>query len=228
MSDKSLSGHLRQQFDFLERSCKLYDEGYVDEAIRIAIALRVLFHSTKNQQSLIRQMGADNVELLSTCPKYKRPSPQPIQVGKNEFKQERPIFPGIVTIISSVGATAGTGWKYRAPLDSPRVKRWLRFGFWWQEVVCAFPGIKDITRAVIVTHVANKEGAHVDLKLSDEYRAMITSPNLANLVDENGKLVVKPLKDYHLPALRQIGHEVLKSPALVALCDEVDLTTDAK
>ncbi len=220
-SHRSLGEHLRQQLDFLERSCKLYDEGHVNEAVRIAVALRVLFHSTKNQASLIRQMGAENIELLSTCPKYKRPSPQPRQMGKNEFKQERSIFTGIVVVSTRLEATHSSEWKYAAPLDTRGIKRWLPFGAWWQELVFALPGeIKDITRAVIVSDVANKEGAHVDLNLPDEYEAMINSPNLANWVEEDGKSVVKPLQNYHLPALRQIGHEVLNTLALIELCEK--------
>ncbi len=218
---RSLSGHMRQQLDFLERSCRLFDEGHVNEAVRIAVVLRVLFHSTKTQTSLIRQMGTENIDLLSTCPKYNRPSPHPRQVGKNKFEAKRSIFPGIVAVGTQLGETDPSEWAYRAPLDTRRVKRWMRFGDWWQEVVFAFPGgMKDITRAVIVPIVANKEGAHVDLNLPDEYRVMITSPNLANLVEEGGRLVVKPLKDYHLPALRQIGYEVLNSSALIELCDK--------
>ena len=49
---------LRRQIKFLETSCQSYDQGEVEEAVRIAVALRVLFHDSQTSRSLLRHMGA--------------------------------------------------------------------------------------------------------------------------------------------------------------------------
>src|SRR5258708_9428366 len=58
--------HLTKQLGFLARSCKSYDEGHIDEGIRIATVIRVLVHDTKNCVSLLKHLGATNINLAST------------------------------------------------------------------------------------------------------------------------------------------------------------------
>jgi hypothetical protein len=68
--------HLARQLAFLAHSCQLYDQGARDEAIRIATIARVLFHHThhpktrsRGSRSLLHQLGATEIHLLSTCPR---------------------------------------------------------------------------------------------------------------------------------------------------------------
>jgi hypothetical protein len=61
----SFSEQLRGQLRFLELSSKAYDEGFSDEAIRIATSVRVLIHETKRQTPLIRHLNASNIRLAS-------------------------------------------------------------------------------------------------------------------------------------------------------------------
>jgi hypothetical protein len=43
----TLIDHLRRQLEYLRRSCELYDAGHLDEAVRLAMVIRVLIHDTK-------------------------------------------------------------------------------------------------------------------------------------------------------------------------------------
>ena len=59
---------LREQLGFLERSADAFDEGHREEALRIATALRVIFHNTPSSTSLLRHLNAVNVMVRSAAP----------------------------------------------------------------------------------------------------------------------------------------------------------------
>ena len=60
--------HLQKQLGFIERSCASFDAGFYDEAIRIAVSIRILLHDTKSSTSLLTLLGAKGITLRSTCP----------------------------------------------------------------------------------------------------------------------------------------------------------------
>lgn len=47
---------LEEQLKLLKNSAELYDKGRVEEALNIAIRLRVLFYDTANSTSLIKYL----------------------------------------------------------------------------------------------------------------------------------------------------------------------------
>jgi hypothetical protein len=57
---------LKKQLGFLRRSCQLYDEGEVDEAIRIAVPIRTIIHDTRNSTSLLTHLNAKGIKLWSS------------------------------------------------------------------------------------------------------------------------------------------------------------------
>lgn len=64
--DAKLLEHFKKQIKFLKNSCKLYDDGDLDEAIRIATILRVLMYDTGSSTSLLKQMGIkDSYKILT-------------------------------------------------------------------------------------------------------------------------------------------------------------------
>lgn len=71
---------LTRQFEFLTHSCDLYDQGFHDEAIRIATIARVLFHHTYDQVrnrgsiALLRHLGTPNPKLLSRVSSTQAPA----------------------------------------------------------------------------------------------------------------------------------------------------------
>ena len=48
-----LNSHLKEQIQFLLKSCQSYDEGFFSEAKRLAVVIRVLLHDTKDSYSLL-------------------------------------------------------------------------------------------------------------------------------------------------------------------------------
>src|SRR5689334_19735845 len=68
-----LRKQLRRQLGFLRASCEDYDRGDQDEAIRIAVCIRVLLHDPKTNRpgrrqsrSILDQLSAKRIRLLST------------------------------------------------------------------------------------------------------------------------------------------------------------------
>src|SRR3954468_11516973 len=59
--------HLGKQLGFLERSCKSFDDGHADEAVRMATVVRILLHDTRRQTSLLKHLGIkEGVRLVTT------------------------------------------------------------------------------------------------------------------------------------------------------------------
>jgi hypothetical protein len=213
--------HLARQLTFLAHSCQLYDQGARDEAIRIATVARVLFHhthhpktSSRGSRSLLHQLGATDMHLLSTCP-------------RNPGGGWLPGFELNLAVITisppqgdlNRGPTVEMTPKLGNHVD-PEDARLLPFADWWDgEIVCDFiSGGQPVrlSRKDIVCIAANQDGgAHVDPQLDREYQALergaeliITDPREPNPI---------PLRNAHLATLRQIGYEILNSPELTAL-----------
>lgn len=66
MVNPSLVAQLKYQLNFLKTSCTLYDECVTDEAIRIAVIIRVLLRQGIKIDSLLMLMGVYNdIKLIS-------------------------------------------------------------------------------------------------------------------------------------------------------------------
>jgi hypothetical protein len=185
------------QKGFLERSCRLYDSGLHDEAIRIATVIRVLLHDTNASTSLAKHLGGrDKVRLLSTCPDY-------------PYLNDLAFFDG-VSVISLDGVKPG--------LENAGFCGFLPIDDWWNQVILiSGPGIHHSRRAIIL-ETANKDGgAHVDKEISSDHahlRRGICSFHRGEIAlhDET-----RQVRNHHFMCLRQFGYELLNSPELWAL-----------
>lgn len=179
-----------RQLNFLRRSCDAFDAGYTDEAIRIAVSLRVLFHHTAKSTSLITHLGAHPLKLLSTV-------------------RQKSLDPGVVvydglTRFTAAGPIAKLGIGVQAE-EVP-------FEQWWKQVVYVPREGVHVTRRSLVLTAANKDGgAHVDASLTPEYEALLS------MWIRQASDVERPIEGIHLVGLRQIGYEVLHSPQILAL-----------
>ncbi|SHJ92052.1 hypothetical protein SAMN04487911_1589 [Arenibacter nanhaiticus] len=63
---EDLEDHLKEQIEFLNTSCDLFDDGKFAEAKRIATIIRVLFHDTRHSKSLLGQLGRKSDSFYST------------------------------------------------------------------------------------------------------------------------------------------------------------------
>jgi len=192
---------LSKQLGFLTRSCASFDEGHFDEAIRIAVVLRVLFHETPKSISLLSRLDARDIRLLSTTLDFSRFPPGGMLLfnGMGDFSND-PVRP------------------YQPKLGDSRFCRQVPAIVWWAEIVFAMEDNIKVARRDVVLEAANKHGgAHVDAKLTPTYELLIESHGLGSFVSEDGTLV--PISGHHYVALRQMGYEVLNSPEVLNIVE---------
>ena len=193
------NAHLFRQLGFLWRSCAAYDQGYVDEAVRIATVIRVLIHDTPQSTSLLKNLNALHILLSSTV------------VTDPHIK---PVF---MTSMGRLRAT-GTETTRTANTDPTALKIQIAVAEWWNQVVYIY-GSVHATRKQLVLGAANKDGgAHVDSGLTKEYEALLMTGQrgwfyYSPTSDDH----FEPVKNEHLLYIRQMGFELLNSPELLAL-----------
>lgn len=199
--------HLRRQLDFLERSCAAFDRGCEDEAVRVAVSIRVLIHETGNSTSLLAHLGRRDIQLLSTCLDIVAKSQDPW------LKGTRRMFNGMGQYVP------GQAPPYQPKLGNSYSHYFLPVDSWWKQPVFILDPDTRVTRKDVVLTAADKDGgAHVDNKLTPDYERLLASGDLGYLVtrDENEETHT-PITGHHYVALRQMGHELLNSPELLAL-----------
>ena len=187
---------MREQLRFLQRSCAAFDSGAEDEALRIATALRVIFHNTPKSTSLIAHLGLSDVKMLSSSRGHG---------DYHDYLSFRIDFSSPEPVKTS-------------PILGAQFRE-LPLSTWWAtESVFVHDGEK-FSRKMIVLSAANKDGgAHVDSKLSAEYEALAKDGAVGSFVYQTqGQKVEAPIQDAHLVSLRQLGYELLHSSELVKL-----------
>jgi hypothetical protein len=94
----------------------------------------------------------------------------------------------------------------------------LKVHHWLNQLIFVFSKGSKLTREQLFERAANQDGAvHVDPKLDQDYEQLqrVGGLNFSFSWSSEGPPMV--VKDVHLPALRQMSHELLTSPELRAL-----------
>lgn len=184
--------HLRRQLGYIQKSCEAYDAGDDAEALRVATALRILIHQTMNSDSLLSQMGINNIiRLLSTI--------KPVSATEG--------------VADGVSVLSPRGNRLVHPsLGSSGHSEFLAVDDWWNQAVFSREN-KTITRKDMVLLGANKDGgAHVDKRIGGKGKMLREGGFWVDGVIR-GKAI--DMGDFHLVGLRQFGYEILNSPDLV-------------
>lgn len=193
-SNKDLEAHLSEHLQFLQASADAYDAGFEGEAKRIAVSIRVLVHDTGRSHSLLGQLGRKNQSFVDSA---------------------FPLVPGNKSTHSGLVVTSmviGSGAKYVAFLDdSPHGEfKSSDFDSWWNAAVFVDSAGRTLSRRDLVLTVANQDGgAHVDASLNATYADLSRNNSLGWMYSDGTRS--EPLGGPERAALRQIGHEVLKT-----------------
>lgn len=192
LTKQQLEEHLAEQIAFLKASADSFDNGFLGEAKRMAVSLRVLLHQTPKSHSLLGQLGIRQ---------------QPFVDSSYDYDPENLVAThGLISLQFSENEI-----RYSAPLDgrTPMNQR-LIFSKWWEKIVLAEPKGRSITRRQLVLSACNQDGgAHVDPELDQTYHDLKQNNLLGWMV--NDKLGEHALKGAEAYSLRQIAHEVLKT-----------------
>ena len=185
--------HLRRQIGFLERSCAAYNSGHQEEALRIAVSLRVLFHDTQKSVSLLTHIGVKgSVHVLST-----------FEPGYREDAKS-----GLISVFTPMWLE-NTGER-TAPLGDVMRRDLIPAAEWWSEVIMCMK--EKLSRADIILAAANQDGgSHVDAVLGKKAMEIIEGLGTFTSVSQ-GRVTRRVLDNHHFPLLRQFAYEVLSSP----------------
>jgi len=203
---------LDRQLRFIYRSCRSFDAGFHDEAIRIAQCIRVIMHDTKRQKSVLAYLGAKNILLTSTCFDIMSTLSD---LNPLTFGSRTRMFNGMG--LFSMGQN---GSQYSPKLGNGMFCYDLPVEKWWAQIVFILDPHTSVSRKDVVLVAADKDGgAHVDSELTPYYERLMEGGDLGYFADEHGSEI--PISGHHYVALRQMGHELLNSSALITLCGEV-------
>ena len=194
--------HLKTHLDFLGRSCIAYDQGHLEEALRMAVSLRVVFHDTQSSTSLLSHLEAkERIRLNSTF------------VSQRSMEKD---FPGVQwhTVLPVMLTSGGV----KAPTDTWEVRSVLAAENWWNEGVW-LEGPIALSRRDIVLSAANQDGgAHVDKNPSAKTKMMKAGPRIT--VKVNGRPLDTGMVNHHYPLIRQMAFEVTTSQEMQELARE--------
>ena len=195
-SKKELLGHMENQISFLKSSEQSYDKGFEEEAIRMAVTIRILMHDTPKSKSLLNQLGKKNILFYDTA---------------HDFDPNN-LF--VVHIGLAMIRVSSRGGEYHAGLDDippERLNRKIPFNEWWNKIVISDKERSKFTRKDLVLFVANQDGgAHIDPSLDDKYAKLSRFDSLAWKQVKGG--VESPLKNRpELVCIRQMTYEILKT-----------------
>lgn len=195
-SNDDLIDRLKEQLGFLKESCKAYDNGSENEAKRIALSLRILLHDTKNSESLLKQLAIkDTIMFLDTALDYNENNlvqsscltyMRAFSNGKNPSAKVIPLLGEYICFHTQ--------------------SNYKNFSDWWNSVVID-DRIQKFTRKDLILSTANTDGgSHVDPELPKDYHNLTRNNSMGCILYIRG--VKKPINDFCLASIRQIGFEI--------------------
>ncbi len=199
-SKSELQVHLREQFEFIIRSCFEYDKGHSAEAKRIATSIRVLLNDSKQSRSLFSQLSLKSMGFLDTAIPIKG--------------SEKHTVLGLIQTKIIVNDDHGLSGKH-CPLLAFRPQGWPQakkklFPEWWNQIVLTDLSNRKFSRRTLVMAVANTDGgAHIDPELDADYAALSRGNSIGFSVGKNG--ITTPIDKSELASIRQIAHEIIVS-----------------
>jgi hypothetical protein len=194
-SSADLKQQLRRQLDFVRRSAEHYDEGVREEAIRIAVALRVLFHDTRASTSLLTHLGIkQSVKMLTIIP--------------DAYVK----IPGTNRVIARLTPAFSPETGFITSFEKLERNELVTVDAWWEQAVLCRED--PLTRRDVVLSAANQDGgAHVDPNPSAKTQQLVAG---VGSYQPAGTTEEIPLDNVHFALLRQLAFEVLNSPGLIA------------
>lgn len=210
-----LKAKLRIYLDLLADACEAFDAGKRHHALNISNTVRLLMTDRgRNSHSLLTQLGAADIELLSTNKDLGT-------LANTESGQEEVIaHSGDLSIIRSTLHSDGTpssAVAYPKLGLHPEDNHFLQRNDWWnQRIYWKVPA--TLTRREIVLLTADKEGSHSDGgPVPEGLQAMKDGFFPIVAMRPDGSQEVVQATDLHYSDLRQIAYELLNSPALASL-----------
>ncbi len=181
---------LAKQLRFIETSCRAFDGGDVEEAMRLAVSLRLLFHDRGRSVSLLTHLGVRDRLMLYT--------------DVNDIGDECFLADMLTTWIGNRAIA-------RLRLEPKEKRRFVHASLWWEQIIFV-QGQVRISRGDLVRYAADKDGgAHVDAEQDPNY---VTLQSMWSLSQDGGN---RSEIDVTRLGLRTMAFQLLNSPEIHAL-----------
>lgn len=200
-SSADFEKHFKEQLEFISMSADQYDSGRVSEAKRIASQIRTLVKDgrpKKKSQTVSVLTHLDKKETLF------------FDSSQENIEGNLLAYRGLVYLAASSEVKAA----YKPLLDNYQNKepRYIGFEEWWGAVVFLDLNGVGLSRGKLVTTMCDQDGgAHVDAILDKEYADLSRNNSLGDHYTFGDNLVGRPMEGAEKAAVRQIGHEILKT-----------------
>lgn len=214
---EAIQQRLAEQLRLLTKRCRDFDQGDWGEAVDIATRLRVIFNrGSKSKPSVLQSLDAQKTRILTTC--------EPREDSDNILEAIGGLYTQIFskdengTAYRLVPRLDGGQYSYKAEIPATR---------WWDqtiEIVAHDAGKIVYTRKDVITEVANQDGAHVAIQISEAYDVLSRPGGIITLTNayEDGTTTQTPIPGVHFAMLRQMAYEVLNSREMFILAGLVE------
>lgn len=189
---------LQKRLSWINEACGVYDEGRHDFVLNVGTYLRTMFYKKEQQGPLVQRLDDGSAQVLSTV-----------------FSQD-----DLTGVFGMTGLGMWNGGDVYGPaIDRGPYKEFIPWPAWWKQVVWIAGLGMYITREDIAVQAANKVAAHGADDIGRVLAALMYSPIHPQMGDAMGHAMERAVRVSQLVnvCLRQMGHEILNSPAIRAL-----------
>jgi len=199
---EDLTNRFNIQVELLKLACSNYDGGIEIAGFNIATSIRVFVHDTHLSTSALTHINNKAIQYLDTC--NINPNPAITFTGL--------IYKSFNGVHDGQGGTALFRPLFTNSFHS-KINNWINFNTWWNAVIFQNADGAILTRKTLVLTAANQEGgAHIDDEIDELYDKFRHSYSSRTVLKGTITGAIRGFDNVPvLPAIRQIGYELIKS-----------------
>lgn len=166
----------------IQTAVNAMNKGDLRQALIIATSIRVLIHETSSCKPLLKSLKSDYLDL----PIMIEPRPPLSGGGINQVLIASFHLPIAVTF-----STEEPKIRLNMDIDPNKKSIPMTLGAWWTQFFMNLPSVGHYSRRQLVLDMANKEAAHADPEISEEYKKLLESQfmQFKSSEDENSAVV---------------------------------------
>jgi len=203
--------NLKEQMNFLQKSCSDYDNGDESEAKRISVVLRNLLKDKGRDISALQHLNKKEIKFLDTTKEFSGFCNFIINNMSNcTVTVPYDIHMGAVVKLIN-GCNNAFEYEFKPLFINPRVQNeeWVDFEEWYGKVILDEYSGNKLTREKLILSVAEQDGGnHFDDSINSRYSYFKGNDSLK--MNVNGNIVIFK-NNPAFASLRQIAHEVTES-----------------